>query len=845
MRTGERVVDLFGRGFGAVGGRHARRPESLADATGVTVLAACLLWLATIWRQTGCLMTADSEVRSTFLQRCYTDMTVLYTGRGLLDGNTPYIDQGDYPVFEYPTLTGMWVELMRLINVAVGAPVGPGLDGDQTIHATNSFVAVNMVALFVLLIGIVVIASVSTPGRPWDGMMVAIAPVVMFTGAINWDFLPVALTAAGILAWARRAPTWAGALLGLGMAAKLYPLFLLGPLFVLCLLSRRMVAFAKTVGGFVVAWLIVNGPVFLANRDGWLSFWEYNSDRQADLGSIWYVLSLAGYPVADLNLVWTLWFIIACAGIAALCLLAPQRPRFGQVAFLVISAFLVVNKVYSPQYVLWLLPLFVLARPKWREWVLYMTAESLYVMAIWADIADLLNAPGEGPARVYWLAVLFRIGVQLWLSALVCRDILRPGHDPIRAGRGADAGWTDDPHGGVLDGAPDAAWAEKLRRHINAFLTGTRSGISPLRERQALIGTWLASRGMIVVALIVSLGAATVGQVMHNWDADHYIGIAENGYEPHGTNIVFFPGLPMVMKLFMLVGVPAAATGVAVALVASGFAAWALYRLGGLWAAGLWLIAPPVVFLTVPYAEAPFCAFAFWAWERARRGAWWQAALFAAGACTFRVSGLFLIAGLGILALTYRVDGETLGAKLLVGIRRAVWLLIPAAVVVGFVTYLYVLTGSWTAWIDAQQDGWSRGWHWPWQAVANTFPAAEPGGMYADQPGWGAMFRYELVSTAVGLVASGFLLARRRFGEATYIALQVLSFMTSYWLFSVNRAVLLWFPVWIIAAEFIAKRPRSARGLLMHRGAIIGWVLLSLVLMVWWARMYFSGQWAS
>ena len=38
-------------------------------------------------------------------------------------------------------------------------------------------------------------------------------------------------------------------------------------------------------------------------------------------------------------------------------MLAPRRPRFGAMAFLVIAAFLLTNKVYSPQYVLWLLPL--------------------------------------------------------------------------------------------------------------------------------------------------------------------------------------------------------------------------------------------------------------------------------------------------------------------------------------------------------------------------------------------------------------------------------------------------------------------------------------------------------
>ena len=45
--------------------------------------------------------------------------------RGLLQGNTPYLDSGNYPVLEYPVLTGWFLELERLITVALGAPTGP------------------------------------------------------------------------------------------------------------------------------------------------------------------------------------------------------------------------------------------------------------------------------------------------------------------------------------------------------------------------------------------------------------------------------------------------------------------------------------------------------------------------------------------------------------------------------------------------------------------------------------------------------------------------------------------------------------------------------------------------
>ena len=109
------------------------------------------------------------------------------------------------------------------------------------------------------------------------------------------------------------------------------------------------------------------------HRDGqWKRFWEFNSERGPDLGSAWLVLE----PVrADDTITattvnhwsWALFGALVrrrwrCSGFRA-----PSTPRLAQLAFLVVAGFLLVNKVYSPQYVLWLLPLAVLARPRWRD----------------------------------------------------------------------------------------------------------------------------------------------------------------------------------------------------------------------------------------------------------------------------------------------------------------------------------------------------------------------------------------------------------------------------------------------------------------------------------------------
>jgi len=443
--------------IGGPGGRHAGTGGGWWNPVRVALLVGTLVYLAGTVFRLPCRITVAGQPIDQYGDMCYSDIPLLYGGRGLLQGNTPYLDSGDYPVLEYPVLTGWFLELERRITLLLGAPSGTGLTDQQAVDATLRFVDVNTVLLGALFL-VTVWAQVRTvPGRPWDAMMLAASPSVAAAALVNWDLLPVALTAVALLAWSRRRPGLAGLLLGLGMAAKLYPALLLGPLLLLCLRSARMAAFAKALSTFALGWLVVNLPALVLAPQAWLSFWQFNSERGGDFGSIWYVFTLAGSPVPDLNLVSAGLFALACVAIGLLILLAPVRPRLGSVAFLVIAAFLLTNKVYSPQYVLWLLPLLVLARPRWRDWLVFTAGELLYFGAIWWHLGGQL-APGDGAEdRIYWLAVILRLCTQGYVVAVVVRDILRPGRDPVRQGG------RDDPSGGVLDGAADAAWHSRLR----------------------------------------------------------------------------------------------------------------------------------------------------------------------------------------------------------------------------------------------------------------------------------------------------------------------------------------------------------------------------------------------
>jgi uncharacterized membrane protein len=137
------------------------------------------------------------------------------------------------------------------------------------------------------------------------------------------------------------------------------------------------------------------------------------------------------------------------AGVLVLVLAAPRRPRMPQVAFLLVAGFLLVNKVDSPQYVLWLVPLAVLARPRWPAFLAWQATEVALLFARFYFFVG-NDRPHEGiPIGVFFVAVWVRDVALVVLMGLVVREMLRPHRDVVRA-EGAD-----DPAGGVLDGAPD------------------------------------------------------------------------------------------------------------------------------------------------------------------------------------------------------------------------------------------------------------------------------------------------------------------------------------------------------------------------------------------------------
>ncbi|MBO0841724.1 MAG: hypothetical protein J2O46_00950, partial [Nocardioides sp.] len=183
------------------------------------------------------------------------------------------------------------------------------------------------------------------------------------------------------------------------------------------------------------AWLLANLPALATGVQQWKVFWSFNAQRGPDLGSLWLVLQQAsGRAITPhtVNLVSEALFALWCLGVLFVGVRAPVTPRFSQIGYLVVVGFLLVNKVYSPQYVLWLLPLAVLAVPRWRDQLIWQAGELLYFVSVWWYLAGLLHSGGGDDAPFYWLSIILRVLAELYLAAVIIKDMYEPAADPVR-----------------------------------------------------------------------------------------------------------------------------------------------------------------------------------------------------------------------------------------------------------------------------------------------------------------------------------------------------------------------------------------------------------------------------
>ena len=341
-----------------------------------------------------------------YIHACYSDLSALYVSRGLDTNTWPYAS--DDNSVEYPVITAM---VMYGTSFVAKSPA--------------SYFNVNIFFLVLLFLATVILARKI---RPEFAYLSAIAPAMIASLFINWDLWGIATMMLAIYWFDRKQYLHSALILALSISTKFLPIFLLIPIAFILWRDTKLKELLKYVAVVAVTWLAINAPFALTTPTGWWRFFKLNLERGADWGSVWLALQQLGLNLTNLNYLSILLLLIGLTSIAIFLFELKHTPTLASVAFIVMAAVMVASKVYSPQFVLWLTPLAVIAlinKEDLHAFWLWQATEVIYHVAIWQHIASITDAKfGLGPTP-YAILTLVRIAGTIYLMVVLARRALQ------------------------------------------------------------------------------------------------------------------------------------------------------------------------------------------------------------------------------------------------------------------------------------------------------------------------------------------------------------------------------------------------------------------------------------
>jgi len=341
-----------------------------------------------------------------YIHACYSDLSALYVSRGLDTNTWPYAS--DDNSVEYPVITAM---VMYGTSFVAKSPA--------------SYFNVNIFFLVLLFLATVIVVRKI---RPEFAYLSAIAPAMIASLFINWDLWGIATMMLAIYWFDRKQYLHSALILALSISTKFLPIFLLIPIAFILWRDTKLKELVKYVGVVAATWLAINAPFALTTPTGWWRFFKLNLERGADWGSVWLALQQLGLNLTNLNYLSILLLLIGLTSIAIFLFELKHTPTLASVAFIVMAAVMVASKVYSPQFVLWLTPLAVIAlinKEDLHAFWLWQATEVIYHVAIWQHIASITDAKfGLGPTP-YAILTLVRIAGTIYLMVVLARRALQ------------------------------------------------------------------------------------------------------------------------------------------------------------------------------------------------------------------------------------------------------------------------------------------------------------------------------------------------------------------------------------------------------------------------------------
>jgi uncharacterized membrane protein len=342
-----------------------------------------------------------------YTHACYTDIPALFSERGLNTNIFPYLSSTNS--IEYPPVIGLGNWLISFIT--------PSENSFRTFFDINA-----LIILVLFFISAIIVRKIA----PTYQYLFPLAPAVIASLFINWDMWAVVSTLLAIYYFDKKKYEASGIWLGISIATKFFPIVLLLPIAIIFYRSSQIQLFYRYLFTTAIFWGAINIPIALTHFDGWWRFFKLNLERGADFGSIWYALSLLDIKIPYLDLIYPLLSIVLFIGLAIYLLKLPSTPNLAAIALFALVIFTTVGKVYSPQYILWLTPLAVIALQNSKQLITFwfwQATEITYHLAIWQYLALFSDAQFGLPAGGYALATIIRVIGMCTFAYILMRDL--------------------------------------------------------------------------------------------------------------------------------------------------------------------------------------------------------------------------------------------------------------------------------------------------------------------------------------------------------------------------------------------------------------------------------------
>jgi uncharacterized membrane protein len=249
-----------------------------------------------------------------------------------------------HPV-EYPALTGLIMWLLSFL-------VSPSQTAVFDYYRITAAFQIVLLAISAYLIFKLV-------GKKY-GFYFILAPAVLYSLNRNWDIWAIAAMMLAIYLFEKKRFQLSAILLAVSIATKFFPIVLMLPIMIIFLRNKQIKLFIRYALTTAIAWTVINLPFVLINYEGWAYFYKFSAERGLGSASFFEITNIILPSITFSSIHFYILNTLALVAVTTYFVRLKSVPTLAATSFFVMFGFILFNKQYSMQYVIWLSALAVL-----------------------------------------------------------------------------------------------------------------------------------------------------------------------------------------------------------------------------------------------------------------------------------------------------------------------------------------------------------------------------------------------------------------------------------------------------------------------------------------------------